>query len=109
MKKILFLGVILLLFSCEDERVTNNCFQGIKLNEIVYLNNPEFINLGVPSGSVITTLQGRTVLILRQRDNYKVFDLQCPEKDCGNPMSFNGLNALEYNTQINGNRLIISR
>ncbi len=133
MKKLLFLGVILLFFSCEDERITNNCFQGVRLNEVIYLNNPEFINLSVPSGSVVTNLQGRMVLIIRQRDTYKAFDLQCPEKDCTTPMSYNGLKlicscdkkeynslngspidgkgcfALEYNTQINGNTLIISR
>ncbi len=131
-KKILIVGLIV-VFSCKNEQNIQNCFSGIKFNELIYLNNPEFLKLTVPGGNVISSLSGRVVLIIRKSSSYKAFDLQCPEKDCDEPMIFDGLKlicscskkeynslngspidgkgcfALEYNTQINGNTLIISR
>ncbi len=131
MKKLLLI-IFLVLLSCKDEHIINNCFRGVKLNYSIYLSNPEFTNLNVPSGYVIKNIQNRTILIIRNNDNYKAFDMECPEKDCKNPMTFDGLKlictcskkeynslnaspingkgcfALEYNTQRSGNNLIIS-
>ncbi len=131
MKK-LFIIVFLTIMACKDERVINNCFKGVKLNYLIYLNNPEYTNLNIPGGHVIKTIQNRTILIIRNKDSYKAFDMECPEKDCDKPMAFDGiklicscskkayssLNAspidgkgcfvLEYNAEISGDNLIIS-
>ena len=108
MKKLIFSFAFLIFLSCGSDSVVNNCFPGITLNETVNLSNPEFINIQVPGGSTITTLQGRRVIIIRRTTSeYKAFDLQCPEGGCSSEMTFDGLKLKcscdnkEYNS-LNG-------
>lgn len=113
MKKEILIICSFLFFSCGSEPIQNNCFQGFTINEIINLVNPEFNDLQVPGGSAITKLAGRNVIIIRGNSHYKAFDLECPEKDCDTPMTFDGLklkctcSKKEYNSlngsPINGN------
>lgn len=134
MKKLFSFCLLVALFGCKNERIINECFQNIKLNEIIYLENPEFINLSVPGGTSTTFIGGRKILIIRRTNSqFKAFDLSCPEGNCNNTMRFDGLklicpcnkkeynsingmpidgegcSAIEYTTQVNGNTLIITR
>ncbi|CAL2103522.1 Rieske domain-containing protein [Tenacibaculum sp. 190130A14a] len=134
MRKILSLFVFIVFYGCGSEIVQNTCFNGVRLNEVINLSNPEFIDLQVPNGSAITRIGGRTVLVIRRNSHYQAFDLECPEKNCGSPMTYDGLKlkcpcdnkeynslngsplnnegcfALEYNVlQINSSSLQISR
>lgn len=110
MRKILYLLVFIVISSCGSEIVQNTCFSGVRLNEVINLNNPEFINLQVPNGSAITSIGGRTVLVIRRNSHYQAFDLQCPQKNCGSPMTYDGLKLKcacdnkEYNS-LNGSPL----
>ena len=123
------------MFSCSNDPIQNNCFNGVSLNEVLQLNNPEFIDLQVPNGYTTTRVSGRNVLIIRGNSVYYAYDLECPEKTCTTPMSFNGViikcscddneynylsggapidgdgcGALAYNTRLIGNNsLQISR
>lgn len=134
MKKIYQIIICLFLVSCGNDTPENNCFQNIRLSEIINLSNPEFINLEVPGGYATTNLAGRNIIIIRRSNTqFKAYDLQCPENDCSNAMTFDGLKlkcpcsqkeynslngspidgngcfALEYTVQQSGNTLIISR
>lgn len=135
MKKILSILCLILYANCGRETIINNCFVGLQLNATIYLNNAEYNDLQVyPSYVIKNNLQGRNVLIIRQKANlFKVFDLQCPEKDCTSSMTFDGLKlkcpctkkqynslngspingkgcfALEYNVTQNGATLLVSR
>jgi nitrite reductase/ring-hydroxylating ferredoxin subunit len=91
MKKVFLIICCLTIFSCGSERVINDCFPGISVNETINLSNPEFIDLQVPNGYTKTNISGRNVLIIRGNSSFKAFDLQCPEKDCTTPMDFDGL------------------
>lgn len=108
MKKTLFLLLSILFISCSNNQVIGNCFLGISLNQTVNLSNPQFINIQVPGGHSIASIGGRNVLIIRRTSSaFKAFDLQCPEKDCSSPMTFDGLKLIcscskkEYNS-LNG-------
>lgn len=135
MKKTFLILCLILLTGCGKETIINDCFLGLKLNATIYLNNAEYNDLQVyPSYVIKNNLQGRNVLIIRQKENvYKAFDLQCPEKDCTTSMTFDGLKiicpctkkeynslngspidgqgcfALEYNVTQNGATLLVSR
>lgn len=126
-----------LFVNCGDKPIHNNCFLGVTLSATIYLNNAEYNALQVfPSYVIKSNLQGRNVLIIRQKSNsYRAFDLECPEKKCDLPMTFDGLKlkcfcskkeynylqggkpidgngcfALEYNvTQTSSSTLLISR
>lgn len=92
MKKIVFIITCLILLSCSDNVVQNNCFLGVTLNEPINLNNPEFNNLLVPGGSAVTSILNRQILIIRQGNTgYKAFDLACPDGGCNSSMTFDGL------------------
>lgn len=108
MKKIIVLLLTVLLYNCTDNNIQNNCFVNVSLNQTINLSNPEFINIQVPGGHTITNISGRRVVIIRRTSSaYKAFDLECPEKDCTTPMSFDGLKLIcacskkEYNS-LNG-------
>lgn len=86
--KILFLVICT---SCGSEVVENNCFYSVQLNEVINLNNAQFIDLQVPEGSVIAPIGGRNILIIRRSSRYQAFDMECPEKNCTTPMTFDNL------------------
>jgi len=52
MKKLLFsIGIIILFFSCSSEDSDNNTnLPNVNVNETIFLNNPEFIDLNVVGG-----------------------------------------------------------
>ncbi|WP_408036474.1 hypothetical protein [Tenacibaculum aestuarii] len=110
------------------------------MDVIIDITSPEFnvepYNLLVPGGHSINYIAGRDILILNLNNNdFRVFDLQCPERDCSSPMTYDGLfivcqcdgklynrihggapedgkgcSALMYfATPLSGNRLRISR
>ena len=91
MKNLAVLAILLVLLSCSDRPIINNCFEGITINATVNLSNPEFVDLQVPNGYTETNLSGRRILLIRGNSRYRAFDLQCPERDCNTPMQFDGL------------------
>lgn len=95
MKKSILIVIALLLYSCGKDTIQNDCFRGISINEVVNLRTPQYIDLRVPGGHTITNLGGRRVIIIN-RNNFifKAFDLECPEKDCSSPMTFDGLKMI---------------
>lgn len=107
MKKLFVLVLLTTLYSCSGDVVQNNCLPFFSLNESINLALPAYIDLQVPSGYTSTTISGRTVLIIKRSSSFKAFDLQCPERDCSKPMTFDGLtmncscSGHEYNS-LNG-------
>ncbi|MBS9774114.1 MAG: hypothetical protein KGV59_03025 [Tenacibaculum sp.] len=92
MKKNIFIFCFILLISCDKETIVNDCFRNVTLNQVIYLNNPEFNNLAHPGLYMPTNIQGRRVLIInRGTSGYKAFDLECPEKDCNTFLEFKNL------------------
>ena len=107
MKKILLLLSIIFLTNCSDTTFVNECFNTVNLSATITISNPEFINLQVPGGYTITTINGRNILIINRSSSFKAFDLACPEGDCTSRMTFDGLiltcpcSEKEYNS-LNG-------
>ena len=109
MKNLALLFSFILLINCSDDPIENECFSNISISGTINLTNPEFIDLQVPGGHAITTLQTRNVLIINSSTSgFKAFDLECPEGDCNTPMTFEGFgspivccNGKEYN-HLNG-------
>ncbi|MBA6155721.1 phosphoribosylaminoimidazole carboxylase [Tenacibaculum sp. S7007] len=93
MKKVFLLIIILISFSCSDNTLVNNCFSNLSFDELVDLSNPEFNAILTPGNHVITNEGGRNILIIHRgtTPKYKAFDLQCPERNCNSPMTFDGL------------------
>lgn len=104
MKKLIFLFSLILLTNCSNDTVVNDCFSNIRLSATVNISNPEFIGLQVPSGTAITNLNGRSVLIINRGSSFRAFDLACPEGGCDDNMTFDGLfltcpcDGKEYNS-----------
>ncbi|WP_156025509.1 hypothetical protein [Tenacibaculum sp. 47A_GOM-205m] len=140
MKKFFYLFFVIICFNCSDNTPINNCFSGITMDVVIDITSPEFnvepYNLLVPGGYSINYIAGRDILILNLNNNdFRAFDLQCPERDCSSPMTYDGLliecqcdgklynrlhggapedgkgcSALMYfATPLSGNRLRISR
>ena len=88
--KIFSLSLLFLLFiSCGSDTVVNNCFQNFTFSDVIDLDNAEFVDLQVPGSDVIFSRAGRNILIIRRTTtNYKAFDLECPERNCSTPMTF---------------------
>ncbi|CAM1343824.1 Rieske (2Fe-2S) protein [Tenacibaculum amylolyticum] len=108
MKKFFLILVGVVFMGCSNNPVVSNCFLGISMNETINLSNPQFIDIQVPGGHTIARIGGRDVIIIRRTSSsFKVYDLQCPEKDCSNRMTFDGLKLIcpcsqkEYNS-LNG-------
>lgn len=134
MKKFIIILSALFLFSCGSDTIVNECFENIGTSGTINLTNPQFIELQVPLGNAITNLNGRNILIINRSTRFQVFDLECPERDCSDSMTFeddlniicpcsgkdyNSLNGspndgegcfvLEYNVTQSGSTLQISR
>ena len=79
MRKFLFLSVIFLFLGCSNNRVENDCFPFINVNETVNLDLPQFIDLQVPGGWAYTNggIQGIIVYNLNGVQ-FKAFDRFCP-------------------------------
>ncbi|MDE0536144.1 hypothetical protein [Tenacibaculum sp. L6] len=93
MKKFFYLLFVIICLSCSENTNINNCFGNFSFIESFDLNNPEFISILTPGNHVITSRSGRNLLIINRggTPKYHAFDLQCPEKDCSSPMTFDGL------------------
>lgn len=87
----LFLILILILSSCEDNTRINACFQNSIAPVTFDLNLPQFNGLRTPNGSaeVNIGLQG-VILYNGVTLGYKAFDRKCPKFDCYTPMTFDG-------------------
>ncbi|SDS42467.1 hypothetical protein SAMN05216503_3020 [Polaribacter sp. KT25b] len=108
MKKLIIPFCFLLLSGCVDNTtIINNCFLNVYISGTINLNNPQFLNLQVPLGYASATIDGRDLLIIKSTSSYKAYDLECPEADCSDKMTFDGLKLIcpcskkEYNS-LNG-------
>ncbi len=109
MKKIFYFFILIITISCSDNVPVNNCFTSIEMNTIIDLTLPEFQGLLVPNGSSQNKIKGRNIFIFRTGTNgYKAFDQQCPENNCADLMSFDGVHIKcpcdnkKYNYLTNG-------
>lgn len=105
MKKLIIIFSFLLFINCGADTIVNDCFTSVNISGTINLSNPEFINLQVPLGFAFTSLAGRNLLLIRSTsDNFKAFDLECPERDCSDSMEYDGLKLIcsctgkEYNS-----------
>lgn len=82
MRKFLFLSVIVLFLGCSNNRVENDCFPFIIVNETVNLDLPQFIDLQVPGGWAYTSGGIRGIIVYNLNgDQFKAFDRLCPEQN----------------------------
>ena len=89
MKKTLLFFTLLLLFSCFNDTIENNCFSGITASKVLNLSNPEFNELLTIHQSVTTSVQTRNVIVINSgTSGFKAFDAECPEGDCNSNMTF---------------------
>jgi len=79
MKKVLFLFLTVLFFSCTQSGNDNNCFPFVNVNETINLELPQFIDLNVPGGWAYAPggLQGLIVYNLNGVQ-FKAYDRLCP-------------------------------
>tara|TARA_B110000003_G_scaffold269426_1_gene300417 strand:- start:402 stop:824 length:423 start_codon:yes stop_codon:yes gene_type:complete len=79
MKKTFFLVATVLLLSCTNKGILNNCFPFVTVNESINLDLPQFIDLQVPGGWAYTSggLQGLIIYNLNGNE-FKAFDRLCP-------------------------------
>jgi len=91
MKKFLFIFCVSFFINFTNQNYIADCFPEISIYESIDLQNPEFIDLQVPTGYAKTNLRARNILIIRRNTTYQAFDLECPEKDCTSSMDFDGL------------------
>lgn len=78
MRKFLFLFVIVLFFGCSNNRVDNDCFPFINVNETVNLDLPQFIDLQVPGGWAYTSGGIQGIIVYNSGVQFKAFDRLCP-------------------------------
>lgn len=82
MKKYLFLATLLMLIcSCNSDNIDDNdILPKISVNETIFLNNPEFINLQVVGGHAIITQGGISGIIVYHSgiNNYIAFERSAP-------------------------------
>jgi len=80
MKKIAFLLVLFLIFSCSgDNNDPNNILPNIPVNQTIFLNNPEFINLQVVGGWAYSKGGIKGIIIYHSGiNNYVAFERACP-------------------------------
>ncbi len=80
MNKIAFLFVLFLAYSCSNDNGNlNNILPNIPVNETIFLNNPQFINLQVVGGWAYSQGGIKGILIYHSSiNNYVAFDRACP-------------------------------
>lgn len=78
--------ILLLLCGCDDNSGYTN-IPNVSVNIYISLQDPEFIDLTVPSGSVSVTGGSRGIVIYRvNQDEFKAYDRHCtyaPSSSCG--------------------------
>jgi len=89
-KKIVFLGFFMILFSCIDDTQVNICFEDVNVSETIDFNLPANQQLLINGGSITTRIDGRTIYIIRNNSsNFVAFDLECPDRDCDELLQVN--------------------
>jgi nitrite reductase/ring-hydroxylating ferredoxin subunit len=77
---------ILLILGCKDNSLNSN-IPYVAVNIYISLQDPEFIDLTVPSGSVNVTGGSRGIVVYRvNQDEFKAYDRHCtyvPSSTCG--------------------------
>ncbi|MBR9831902.1 hypothetical protein GYB57_07140 [bacterium] len=77
---------ILMAIGCDDN-TTNSNIPNVAVNIYLSLQDPEFIDLTVPSGSVNVTGGSRGIVVYRvNEDEFKAYDRHCtyaPSSSCG--------------------------
>ncbi|PQJ79670.1 phosphoribosylaminoimidazole carboxylase [Polaribacter porphyrae] len=88
-KKILFFGLTILLFSCSSNENLANCIRTLPLNLNTDLNNPQLINAQTPGGHADINGGTKGILLFNKNGNdFVAFDKLCPNNDCDNAMIF---------------------
>lgn len=80
MNKIVFFFVLFLAFSCSnDNGDPNNILPNVPVNETIFLNNPQFINLQVVGGWSYSQGGIKGIIIYHSSiNNYVAFERACP-------------------------------
>jgi nitrite reductase/ring-hydroxylating ferredoxin subunit len=80
MKKIAFLLIFFLTFSCSNNNIDpNNILPNVPVNETIFLNNPQYINLQVVGGWAVAPGGIKGILIYHSGiNNYVAFERACP-------------------------------
>ncbi len=97
MKKIAIIFLLFLSFSCSDNNIDpNNILPNIPVNQSLFLNNPEFIDLQVVGGWAYAQ-GGISGLVIYHYsiNNYIAFDRAAPHinpKPCSQMIVKNGIN-----------------
>jgi len=93
MRKFLLLGLIIFLFSCEENE-TIDLLPEVPVDVIVNLNLPQYIELQIPGTWDDSTSGGIKGIFIQNTGigtpPYKAFELACPNNDCKLAMKFDG-------------------
>jgi nitrite reductase/ring-hydroxylating ferredoxin subunit len=94
MRKLLFICLLISLFSCEKND-TIDLLPNVNVDVTINLNLPEYIDLQIPTGWVYTAsgmdgVQGIWLQYTGGTPAYKAFERACPNNDCNVPMTFDG-------------------
>jgi hypothetical protein len=95
MRKLLFLLVLVLFFSCEKND-TEDLLPNVPVDVTIDLNLPQYVDLNTPSGWAYTIggndgLEGIWIQNTGAGNPpYKAFERACPNNDCSVPMNFDG-------------------
>ena len=127
----------LLMFSCDDQRQSEDPIPFVIVNETINLNNLQYLPLKSIGGYVTHNAGVRGLILYRESNSvYRAFERNCPfqplnacalveiddsglfmqDACCGSRFSFSGFPIegpsvrplLEYNTTIDGNFLLIT-
>lgn len=91
MRKILFLLFFTFLFSCEKNE-TNDLLPDVSVSVTVNMELPSYISLQTIGGYSYIENEGiKGIIVVRRSTEYKAFDRACPNNDCQEPMTYNGL------------------
>jgi nitrite reductase/ring-hydroxylating ferredoxin subunit len=80
-----FVVIIFQLFSCDRDR--NNVIPNVLVDIEININNPEYIQISGPGGSMYLTGGSRGIIVYRvSQDQFMAYDRHCPYNptdDCG--------------------------
>ena len=92
MRKILFLLLVILFNSCEENDL-QDVLPDVKVNVTISLNLPQYLELQTPSGWAYTNGGIKGIIVQNigiGNPPYKAFERACPNYDCSSPMTFDG-------------------
>lgn len=94
MRKLLFICLLITLFSCEKND-TIDLLPTVNVDVTINLRLAEFIELQTPTGWVYTAsgndgIKGIWLQYTGGTPAYKAFERACPNNDCSAPMTFDG-------------------